>query len=94
VALRGSGGRACTFQENTVTEAAEELAREGLWQEYSGAAGLAALREAIIAGEQFEEPIVAILTSTGLKEVPATPIFSESETSLSLERVLAPLRNT
>src|SRR5947209_6772785 len=50
-ALRDSGGMALTFSEETLVEAASELAREGLWQEYSGAAGLALLREAYRSGE-------------------------------------------
>ena len=70
-ALRDSGGIALTVAEETLVDAAAELARDGLWQEYSGVAGIAALREAYLAGVRFEEPIVAILTSTGLKEIPA-----------------------
>ena len=46
VALRETAGRALTFHESTLIEATRELARDGLWQEYSGAAGLAALFEA------------------------------------------------
>ena len=64
VALRDAGGRALTFQETTLGQAARELAHEGLWQEYSGVAGLAALREARQRGETVEEPVVAVLTST------------------------------
>jgi threonine synthase len=70
-ALCDSAGMALTVAEQTLIEAAAELARDGLWQEYSGVAGIAALREAYLAGARFEEPIVAILTSTGLKEIPA-----------------------
>jgi threonine synthase len=71
VALRETRGRALTFQESTLTEAARELAHEGMWQEYSGVAGLAALREAVQSGIPIKEPVVAVLTSTGLKEMPA-----------------------
>ena len=45
VALRETRGRPLTFHEDMLAEAVSELAHEGLWQEYSGAAGLAALRE-------------------------------------------------
>jgi threonine synthase len=70
-ALRAAGGRALTFDEEVLVEATEALAREGFWQEYSGAAAIAAMREAKLRGESIPEPIVAVLTSTGLKEVPA-----------------------
>ena len=39
-ALREAVGRALTFQESTVAEAMRELAHEGLWQEFSGVAGI------------------------------------------------------
>ena len=71
---------------------AAELAHEGLWQEYSGVAGLAALREARQRGEVFAEPVVTVLTSTGLKDVPATPIVSSAETRPTLDHVIASLR--
>jgi threonine synthase len=91
VALRGSNGSALTFREETLIEAAAELAHEGLWQEYSGVAGLAALREAIQRGEKMDEPVVTVLTSTGLKDVPATPIMTASPSRPSLDRIIASL---
>jgi threonine synthase len=93
-ALRNTGGAALTFREDTLVEAAAHLAEDGLWQEYSGAAGVAALREARQRGERFEGPVVAVLTSTGLKEVPAKPIESSSATSRSLDQIIASLRRT
>jgi threonine synthase len=92
LALRNTAGHALTFQESTLIEAATELAHEGLWQEFPGAAGLAALREARQRGEVFEAPVVAVLTSTGLKDVPATPIVSSAETRPTLDHVIASLR--
>ena len=62
------------------------MAHEGLWQEYSGAAGLAALREASQRGETIEAPVVTVLTSTGLKDVPATAIVSSSKDRPSLDQ--------
>jgi threonine synthase len=91
VALRDSNGRALTFQENTIAQAARELAHEGLWQEYSGVAGLAALREAKQRGETIEEPVVAVLTSTGLKDIPATPAMSAADDRQALDDVIASL---
>ena len=69
VALRETGGAALTASEDMIMQASRELAADGLWREYSGVAGIAALREARLRGERFEEPVVVVLTSTGLKEV-------------------------
>jgi threonine synthase len=91
VAVRDSGGSALLFQEASMVEATEHLAREGLWQEYSGAAGLAALREACQRGEQFAGPVVAILTSTGLKELPAATEHVPAYSGAALDRLLAAL---
>ncbi len=91
VALRDGSGRALTFQESTLAEALRELAHEGLWQEYSGVAGLAALREAKQRGEPIEEPVVAVLTSTGLKDIRATPAAPSAADPRSLDRVIAEL---
>jgi threonine synthase len=91
-AVRDSGGRAWSFAESSLAAAARFLAGEGLWQEYSGAAGLAALIEAVTRGEAGASPVVVILTSTGLKELPmaidpAAPVSDQE----SLERLLAKL---
>jgi len=94
VALRETAGRPLTFHEEVVAEAAGELAHEGLWQEYSGVAGIAALREARRRGEAFAEPVVTVLTSTGLKEMPASPIASSAAARPLLDSVIASLRCT
>ena len=92
VALRESRGRPLTFHDDVLAEAASELAHEGLWQEYSGVAGLAALREARRRGEIVAEPVVTVLTSTGLKEIPTTSIVSSTTAQPSLESVIAALQ--
>lgn len=92
VGLRTSGGRALTFHDDVLAEAASELAHEGLWQEYSALAGLAALREARGRGEDFTEPVATVLTSTGLKEMPATSIASCAAAQPTLEAVIASLQ--
>ena len=91
-ALRLTHGRALTFSEETIVAAATALAHEGLWQEYSGAAALAALREARLRGEKIEEPVVAVLTSTGLKELPA-PALHAVTPAASLNDVIARLKS-
>jgi threonine synthase len=94
VALRETGGRALTFQESTLIEATRELARDGLWQEYSGAAGLAALFEARQRGETIDEPVVAVLTSSGFKDVPATRTTTPVHDAAALDRIIASLQGT
>ena len=56
-----------------MVEARDRLAAEGFWQELSGAAGIAALKERPLAADG---PVVAILTSTGLKDVGADDLAS------------------
>ena len=92
VALRETRGRPLTFHEEVVAEATRQLAHEGLWQEYSGVAGLAALREARERGEAFAEPVVTVLTSTGLKEMPASSVASSSTAQPPLDSLIASLR--
>jgi threonine synthase len=92
VALRDTGGHPLTFQEDTLVEAAAQLAHEGFWQEYPGAAGVAALREARQRGETLDEPVVAVLTSSGLKDVPATAIVSSSKSQATVDQFIASLR--
>lgn len=91
LALRQTGGRPLLFSERSVAAAAEALARAGLWQEYSGAAGIAALREACAAGQEFEEPVVALLTSSGLKEMPAETGDLPARDARSLDELIAEL---
>jgi threonine synthase len=90
VAVRDSAGAALLFGEETVREAAGALAREGLWQEYSGAAALAALREHVRAGGQPAGPVVAVLTSSGLKETGGADAAHFDEGSL--DRLIGLLR--
>ncbi len=91
LAVRDSGGSSLLFSDESLIEAAGHLAREGLWQEYSGAAGLAALREARRRGDTFAEPVVAILTSTGLKELPAIVEDTAAADEASIDRLIAEL---
>ncbi len=92
LAVRDSGGSSLLFCEESLVEAAGRLAQEGLWQEYSGAAGVAALREARRRSDAFAEPVVAILTSTGLKELPAIVENTADADEASIDRLIAKLR--
>jgi threonine synthase len=78
-ALRESGGRPLTFEEETLRTMRDALARAGLFQEMSGVAALAAIRDAVSSGAEFNGPVVAILTSSGLKDIPT--FHGEHETS-------------
>ncbi|HYM32736.1 MAG TPA: pyridoxal-phosphate dependent enzyme [Candidatus Cybelea sp.] len=93
IAALADGGSAFVFAETSLAEATTRLAHEGLWQEYSGAAGLAALFEAKQRGERIEEPVVAILTSSGLKEMPAAvgdlPYFDLASLDVLIDRLKA-----
>jgi threonine synthase len=91
LALRESGGKPLLFSEDSVEAAAARMAGEGLWQEYSGAAALAALCEACGAGARFVGPVVAILTSTGLKELPCRVEGPPAFDAGSLDRLIAAL---
>jgi threonine synthase len=91
-ALRLANGSALTFSEETLVAASTALAHEGLWQEYSGAAAIAALRELRQRGEEVEEPVVAVLTSAGFKELPATS-RSSNVASPSIDDLIARLKS-
>lgn len=69
VALRRSGGRPLLVDDAELAAAQRELASAGLWQELSGAAGLAGLRQ--MSGERFGGPVVCVATSSGFKDRPA-----------------------
>ncbi len=70
-AIRNTSGRALTCSDESLIRMRSILASNGLFQELSGGAGLAGLQEALARGESFEGPVVAILTSSGLKDLPA-----------------------
>lgn len=93
VTLRDSGGTPLLFSEETVTAATDRLARSGFWQEYSGAAGVAALRDAIRQGQRFDGPVVAILTSSGLKELPCPVEGTPSTDEAGLDRLIAAVKS-
>lgn len=69
LAIQQSDGAALTVSDEDMLETRRVLARDGQWQELSGAAGLAALRAALRAGMKIDGPVVAVLTSSGLKDV-------------------------
>ncbi len=68
VALRESDGWPELVDDAAAREAQRALAHEGVWQELSGAVGLAGLRAAIRAGRTFAGPVVCIGTSSGFKD--------------------------
>lgn len=68
LALTASAGQALLVGDDEMAAAQRELARAGLWQELSGAAGLAGLRQLAAAGRRFDGPVVCIATSSGFKD--------------------------
>lgn len=72
-AVEDSGGFAVEVTDDEIAAAQDRLAGTGLWQEFSGAAGLAGLRKAVEDGRNVEGPVVTIATSSGFKD-PGDPI--------------------
>ncbi|MGA4995032.1 threonine synthase [Nonomuraea bangladeshensis] len=66
LAVRESGGEAVRVSDDDLRAAQRDLARHGLWQELSGAAGLAAYRR---LGRAFGGPVVCVATSSGFKDL-------------------------
>ncbi|MEU5049660.1 pyridoxal-phosphate dependent enzyme [Streptomyces sp. NPDC021096] len=69
LAVRESGGRALLVSDEEMRGAQTELARQGIWAELSGAAGLAGLRARPGAqADAFDGPVVCVSTSSGFKD--------------------------
>ncbi|MEV0623066.1 pyridoxal-phosphate dependent enzyme [Nonomuraea sp. NPDC050404] len=66
LAVRDSGGEAVLVTDDEMRRAQRDLARAGLWQELSGAAGLAGHRR---LRRDFDGPVVCLATSSGFKDV-------------------------
>ncbi|WP_270933330.1 threonine synthase [Falsiroseomonas oryzae] len=96
VAVRDSGGLGLTAREESIAEARTRLATSGSWQEYSGVAGLAALREALADGRlaaPADGPVVVLLTSAGIKDIQAEDLAPLApDTPAAIEATLARLR--
>lgn len=67
-AVEDSGGFVVTVSDDQVSDAQDALACSGLWQEFSGAAGVAGIGEALDDGRDLAEPVVTIATSSGFKD--------------------------
>lgn len=75
VAIKQSNGIATLVSDDAALAAHKVMAGEGLWQEYSSSAALAALDE--VEGFASDGPIVLMGCSTGLKE-PTKPMKNEA----------------
>ncbi|MCV9934781.1 pyridoxal-phosphate dependent enzyme [Boseaceae bacterium BT-24-1] len=69
-AIEDSNGRVLLVDDDDVIRTREALARRGLWQELSGAAGVAALRQ-LHPNEAVGGSVVAIGCSSGFKDASA-----------------------
>jgi threonine synthase len=90
LAVQESEGEALALTDAEMLAAQTALARQGLWAELSGAAGLAGLRQAIAGGMRFDGPVVCLMTSTGLKDqgLPPPSIPAVVPTLAGVRRVL------
>lgn len=70
LAIEESDGFASPFPDAVMDEAQSRLARTGIWQESSGAAGVAGLRSAVESGrgDEVDGPVVCLGTSSGFKD--------------------------
>lgn len=68
VTLKESEGTAVGIPDAKIAAARERLAEHGLWQEFSGAAGLAGLRSLEAKGEHVPGPALVLATSSGFKD--------------------------
>ena len=94
VALRETGGSALTATEHELAIMRDRLARIGIYQEISGTAALAAGAAAASRGEDLGETVVAILTSSGLKEGPMDVSDVAIHTEETLDGLLDELGRT
>jgi threonine synthase len=69
LALRQSSGVAVALLDGATQAAQVALARQGLWQEASGAISLAGLRQLVAAGRRFQGPVVCVTCSSGFKDL-------------------------
>jgi len=72
LAVTRSDGVAVAVADTELEAAQRAMAHAGLWQELSGAAGLAGLRSLVASGHVLESPVVCIATSSGFKDLDAS----------------------
>lgn len=68
LAVQESEGEAIAVSDTEMLEAQAVLGRQGVWAELSGAAALAACKQAIANGRRFNGPVVCLVTSGGFKD--------------------------
>lgn len=68
LAVRESDGFAQPVGDEEIAAAREQLSGAGIWQEFSGAAGVAGARAAVEADRPVEGPVVCLATSSGFKD--------------------------
>jgi threonine synthase len=73
LAIQESEGEALALSDEEMLSAQAALARQGLWAELSGAAGLAGFKQAVDMDMRFDGPVVCLMTSTGFKDQGSTP---------------------
>jgi len=69
LAVRRSAGEAVAVDDGALEAAQRAMAQAGIWQELSGAAGVAGLRSLAASGRASDSPVVCIATSSGFKSL-------------------------
>jgi threonine synthase len=69
VAVRESEGQVLAVSDEEMTHAQHAMARSGMWAELSSAIGVAGVAQLAASGERFDGPVVAIVTSSGFKDI-------------------------
>ena len=95
LAVQESEGEALALTDTEIAAAQTALGREGLWAEFSGAAGAAGLRQAAAAGLRFDGPVVCLMTSSGFKDqgLPAPTLPPVAPTWEAVKRTLHEVYN-
>jgi threonine synthase len=87
IAVRDSEGSVMPVTDENGRAAQATLARTGMWVELSSAISLAGVRQAVVSGEKFDGPVVAIVTSSGFKDIDVgqdrVPVVSPDWTSVA-----------
>lgn len=66
--MNHTSGRVIGVEDVELVRAQDGLSSQGMWQELSGVAGIAGLKQALRQGGTFDGPVVCLCTSSGLKD--------------------------
>lgn len=93
VALSESDGTAVLVSDEDIAHARDTLAGNGLWQEFSGAAGLAGASALVEKRAAVEAPVVVLATSSGFKDGQRTTVPRTEPNTSSVQAALDDVYN-